>query len=438
MAIWKLSAGKLQKLPDGMHGDGGNLWLQVSNKGRARSWVFRWSEPITRRERNMGLGSLETISIDEARETAREYRKLLMVGKDPLVERNGVRLDTKSAAGLAKTVADVIDEYLEAKLTWKSKSYRNAAARMLKVHVQKTIGDMPIQKVDTKVILDVVGLRDLWKRRHSSTRILQNHLQRMFKLAISVGYYHGKNPAAWADNLENILPARRDVHKTKSYPSLDYKEVGSFMKTLRACEDRSNRRKGYHPTSALWFEFMVLTASRIGEPRLATWKEFDIPNMTWNVPPEHRKTGYDGKTRRVPITRQMLAVLEEMQHRRRDPSEDALVFPSPYGSGNAPHGDKTAVHFLDLLRRGAPRIVPHGFRDTFSNWAKANGFDQRLIDLQLDHVSGSKSDQSYGRADMLEERRIMMMQWGDYCSRPAPEPVSDNVLPLPPLKDRRA
>jgi integrase len=63
-------------------------------------------------------------------------------------------------------------------------------------------------------------------------------------------------------------------------------------------------------------EFIILTGVRVSEARLATWEQFDLHTMIWNVPPENRKTGHlNGKVRPVPITPPMLAVLKEMRRR---------------------------------------------------------------------------------------------------------------------------
>jgi hypothetical protein len=36
----RLTVKQIENLPDGMHADGGNLWLQVSNNGIGKSWIF--------------------------------------------------------------------------------------------------------------------------------------------------------------------------------------------------------------------------------------------------------------------------------------------------------------------------------------------------------------------------------------------------------------
>jgi hypothetical protein len=38
-----LTAREVTTLPDGMHRDGGNLFLWVRNGGKARSWLFRYT-----------------------------------------------------------------------------------------------------------------------------------------------------------------------------------------------------------------------------------------------------------------------------------------------------------------------------------------------------------------------------------------------------------
>jgi len=57
------------------------LYLQVANPDN-RSWIFRFERDG--RERWMGLGPLHTISLKEAREKAREARRALIEGIDPL------------------------------------------------------------------------------------------------------------------------------------------------------------------------------------------------------------------------------------------------------------------------------------------------------------------------------------------------------------------
>jgi integrase len=290
----------------------------------------------------------------------------------------------------------------------------------LQNHVRDKIGDMPIQRVDTKIILDTVGLRKMWIEQNPSAVTLHSHLKRMFSLAIASRYYHGKNPAAWVDHLEHVLPASEDVHNVTHRASLPYKDIPRFMATLRAWEDKSLRRQG-HTAMALLIEFIILTGVRMSEVRLATWEQFDLQTMIWNVPPENRKTGHlngNNKVRTIPITPPMLAVLEEMRRRPIDQAPDALVFPSPHGG---PLDQSSCSQFIrSTLKWKTPKIDVHGFRSTLVDWCRAHGFAEHLTKRQLDHVIGGKVDQAYGHDQHIEERRAMMRSWGDYCAQPEP------------------
>jgi len=77
----------------GRYGDGGGLWLQVSASG-GKSWIFRFM--YDGRERHMGLGPVDVVSLAEARELARENRRVLFEGRDPLVARHAAREAAKA------------------------------------------------------------------------------------------------------------------------------------------------------------------------------------------------------------------------------------------------------------------------------------------------------------------------------------------------------
>src|SRR5262249_14159397 len=90
--IHRLTGADLKRRQPGMYADGGGLYLQVSlpNDTVCRSWVFRYSVG-SNRDRNMGLGSLNTVSLAEARNAALECRKLRLVGIDPIEHRHTER-----------------------------------------------------------------------------------------------------------------------------------------------------------------------------------------------------------------------------------------------------------------------------------------------------------------------------------------------------------
>ena len=83
--VKRLNAMMIKQLSKpGLYPDGGGLHLQVTGAG-GRSWVLRYW--ISGRERRMGLGPLEMVSLAEAREAAKRARRLRFEGHDPLDEK---------------------------------------------------------------------------------------------------------------------------------------------------------------------------------------------------------------------------------------------------------------------------------------------------------------------------------------------------------------
>jgi integrase len=418
-----LTAREVTTLTDGMHKDGGNLFLRVRNGGKARSWVFRYT--FNGRQRPpLSLGSVAKLSLADAREEARRCHLLLLARKDPAEAR-------KAEGPAALTVIDALDKYYDAKIAHLSQEYRRKTGRYLDL-IRDKIGTMSVAMVTTRIILDEIGLREMWNEKRKKAETLRGHLERTFSLA-KVECNLSANPAAWKDNLEHVLSSKR--HKSVPHASLDYRDVGRLMADVRAYKNHRRWRpyqppQPGRPTSGLWLEFVILTGVRISEPRKARWREIDPIEMLWKVPPEHLKTGplFD-KVRAVPITEPMLAVLQEMQRRRTDPSPDAFIFPSPY-TGKAYSRNQIGRTLQKILEKigWKIKITPHGFRATLQAWALANGHEQLLVDRQFDHAPPGKVGQAYSDLTRelavdptIERRRKMMEAWGAYCNRIEPK-----------------
>jgi integrase len=288
---------------------------------------------------------------------------------------------------------------------------------------------MPIEKVDTGIIFNKIGLRGaadqepllpvLWNRAYPTARDVLNYLNRIFNFATRQKYFHGENPADW-ETITDLLPGRDDVYQRKHRAALNYQDVPRFLHAVRSYEDRSDRKTGRTPISYA-VEVVVLTGVRISEVLLARRKEFDRTAMTWTVPPEHKKK--KTRARPVPITKSMLVVLDEMQRRHPDPSPDDLVFPGPRSASvmkaSAP------ANFVTRTLKWEIKITPHGFRSTLRDWMRAETeFKEVFWKAQVDHHlgDGTATDEAYGHNLLLEQRRVMMEMYDEYCSKPRPEP----------------
>jgi hypothetical protein len=120
--IHRLSNSKIDKTTRrGLHADGGGLYLQVAANG-SRSWLFRYSRHD--RTRHVGLGPTHAVNLDDAREKARECRRLLHDGIDPLDQKNAQRAAVQLEAARAMIFDQCRDAYIEShKAGWKNSKH---------------------------------------------------------------------------------------------------------------------------------------------------------------------------------------------------------------------------------------------------------------------------------------------------------------------------
>src|ERR1700753_2859162 len=92
-------------------GDGNGLWLFVAASG-AKSWMFRFTSPVTRKAREMGLGPTADVKLAEARDAAQHARKLVLAGKDPMEERNAQRAAVRVEASKEITFKAYAEQFV--------------------------------------------------------------------------------------------------------------------------------------------------------------------------------------------------------------------------------------------------------------------------------------------------------------------------------------
>ncbi len=173
---------------------------------------------------------------------------------------------------------------------------------------------------------------------------------------------------------EAINAALPAMPKIKAhYPSLPYRDVPAALRLMEA--SRASK------SAKLCFRFVVLTACRSREARLATWDEIDREAEVWTVPSHRMKAG---REHRVPLSGLALSVVDEAVA-IADGSD--LLFPSPVREGR-PLSDMTLTK---LLRNCGlvDRATLHGFRSSFRIWAaERTPSSHAAMELALAHTVG--------------------------------------------------
>jgi integrase len=390
----ELTALAVSKLKDdGRYAVGGvdGLYLRVAGGGRA--WVLRIK--IAGKRCDIGLGPFPEVSLADARDIARDHRRQVRQGINPLDARRKARAALAVERAAAKTFKECAEAYVEAnKAGWKNDKHIKQWRATLDTYAYPVIGALPVASVTIAHILTV--LEPIWSVKTETASRLRGRIESVLDWAKVRGYRDGENPARWRGHLDKTLPARNKVQKVEHHAALPYGEIGSFMSDLR-------KRDGI---SARALEFSILCASRSGEVRHASWAEIDLVGKIWTIPAVRMKAG---REHRVPLSDDAAALLRGAP--RIDGSE--FVFPAPRGGALS---DMALTAVLKRMKRGD--LTQHGFRSTFRDWAgETTSYPREVIEHALAHQLADKAEAAYQRGDLLAKREKLMADWAKFCAK---------------------
>jgi len=410
-AIGQLTALKVEKAKKpGMYADGGGLYLRVTPEG-ACNWVLRYM--LDRRPRWMGLGPLALYSLAEARARAHDARRKRHEGIDPIEARRAERARQRLDAAKAITFKQCAETFIAShRAGWRNGKHAGQWSATLSTYAYPIIGALPVQAIDTGLVLKVLEL--IWKAKPETASRLRGRLENILDLAKVRGYRDGENPARWRGHLDKLLPPPSKVRQVEHHAFLPYAELPGFLVALREQEG----------IAAYALEFLTLTAARTSEVIGARWREMNLLDKTWTVPATRMKAR---REHRIPLSARALDILKGMQGIRSNDDPDTFVF-----TGRKPGAPLSNMVFLMLMRRmGRSDLTAHGFRATFKTWAsECTSFQNEIAEAALAHVIGDKVEQAYRRGDLFEKRRRLMQKWATFCTTaPAQEPQS-NITPL--------
>jgi integrase len=376
----------------GYYSDGGGLFLQVSSFG-SKSWVFRFRE--AGRLREMGLGATHTIELVEAREKARECRRLRLDGIDPIEARKGVRSQKRLDAAKAMTFKNCAERYIASHSAgWRSATHAAQWPSTLRRYVYPVFGSLPAQAVDVGLVLKV--LEPIWTTKPETASRVRGRIESVLDWATARGHRQGENPARWRGHLENLLPKKSKVQPVKHHAAMPHDEIGDFMAQLKQQEGVAARA----------LEFAILTAARTGEVIGARWPEINFAGRLWVVPAARMKAG---KEHRVPLSDAALNILRKIQGIR----QDDFVFPG--GRTRRPISNMAMA--MTLRRMGQSDLTVHGFRSSFRDWAaERTDFPSEVAEIALAHAVGDKVEAAYRRGDLFQKRRRLMDEWSRFCT----------------------
>ena len=369
--------------------DGQGLFLLVT-PGGAKIWKQRIA--VNGRRQELGLGPYPVVTLAKAREAALENRRMVRDGLNPKVERRRAR-GIPTFAELARA------DFEHRKAGWRNAKHAAQWIGTLEEFAFPRLGDRPVDGITTDDVFRV--LAPIWHDKPTTAKRLRQRIGAVLAVAVAKGH-RADNPA---DTVKAML-AKHQAVETKGHRSLPYGDVAGALAKVR----ESNA----HRSTVLAFEFLVLTAARAGEVRLATWREIDTDAATWTVPAERMKTG---REHRVPLSPHALDILAEA--RELGTGRGDLIFPSRAGK---PLGERSMLQVLDRLGIDA---TAHGFRSSFRVWAaERTTIPREVCEAALAHAIKDKAEAAYQRSDLFDRRRDLMARWAAYLSEKPADVVS--------------
>jgi integrase len=323
--------------------------------GGARSFILNY---VTRagRERRYTIGSAEYWQTTAARQKARELKRLIEDGGDPLGEKQDERA--------APTVAELIDRFVAEHVSRKRPSTNRSYQQMLDLHIRPHFGRHT--KVADVRFEDIDALHR--KLTKADSPYMANRcvavLSKMFALAVR-----------WRMRVDNPCKGVEKNYESKRKRYLTADELARLSAALAAYSD---------PQIANIFRLLLLTGARRGEVLAAEWGALDLGAGIWTKAGSTTKQKSDHV---VPLSAPVRQLLAEMQDEciRLHPKRPLPQFVFP-GNGERGHIVEVKKAWASICKSaGISGLRIHDLRHSFASQLASGGASLPLIGSLLGH-----------------------------------------------------
>lgn len=364
--------------------DGGGLFLWVRAAG-GKSWRFRFR--LDGKQSHISLGTIEKVTLAQARQSASDARQLVAQGKHPGLERKIAR--AQASISRANTFKSLALEWHQHKSARWSVGYANDVMEAFELDIFGQVGSLPL--IDIKPMQWLQVFRRIESRGAlEKLRKVRQRCQEVYRFAIATG-------RAEYNPISDVGGALQ-VPVSRHYPFLPIAEVPELLRSFQACSA--------HDMVKIATRLLILTGVRTAELRGAPWSEFDLAKKLWMIPATRMKKRRDHL---VPLSTQAVVALRELESIT---GGYTLAFPGR----NDPAKPMSEAAVNQLLKRSGyeGRATGHGFRHTMSTTLHEQGYRSEWVEIQLSHVDKNTIRGTYNHAQYLEGRREMLQWYADH------------------------
>jgi integrase len=327
--------------------------------------------------------------LDDARKEKVLLKDEIRKGSDPAFEQK-TKLQEEILKRSLTFEAMALEWHAKQVDAWKE-DYAQTVIHRLEKYAFPFFGSYPLSSIKPMHVLRC--LQKVEKTAPEMSRRIKAYCCHIFKYAIATG-------RAETDPTYGLEAALKKFKKGH-YASISVDESPKFIVTLHEYQHRVYRQ------TFLAIKLLLLTFVRTAEMVEAKWPEIDFEKAMWIIPGERMKMGLPHM---VPLSRQSLAILDELKQMNGDRE---YVFASYYGPRKPMYKNTMLVAIKRMGYDG--KMTGHSFRSLALGLLKEKlGYSHEFADRQLAHVPKSSIDRAYDRAQYLPQRTEMMQRYADY------------------------
>ena len=166
------------------------------------------------------------MSLAEARDLARDARRLLLQGIDPIEDRRARRQAVRLGDAKTVTFRNAAARYIAShEAAWRNEKHRRRWTRTSRPAHIPCSAISPVTAIDTALVMQV--LDPIWRTKPETAGRVRGRIEAILSWATVRGYRAGENPAQWRGHLDQLLPARGKVRRVRHHAAMDWRDVSS-------------------------------------------------------------------------------------------------------------------------------------------------------------------------------------------------------------------
>ena len=368
--------------------DGNGLFIIVRASG-THSWQYRFTSPISKKERIRTIGNYPKITLAQARSEHRLLYSDVKSGKDPQETLIQKRLEQPVST---ETFETVCFEWLEIQKDNVSKATWDKDWSRLQRFILPILATKKLIHITAQHLLNQCTKVAKANGRETAMRTM-NAVKRVLKYAVVTG----KVPHNVAEGLTEYLPKSQ---KVSMRAILDKHDLGRYIYTV---ENDENKNDLVGSAIRLMPHIFVRHSEMLG----MKWSEIDWLKKEWKY--EVSKTKNSGvSTHIVFLTDQVIEILKNIQGITGHKDN---VFHST-GKNNQLSQRATMYRVREL---GFEDIDMHGFRSTARTLGcEELDYDEKYIERCLAHKTKETLGDTYDKTQYLPQRKEFYRIWSDF------------------------